>query len=131
MKRASLVLILILAGCGEAADRHGPPIRQGRYAGIGTFPVNPLWSRMAVEAQPRDEAAATIKDDSQIIVTVDSVTGEVRQCGDLSGHCIAMNPWTGSLRADRSAPVRVTIHASELEQDSAEIVNESEQVPAR
>jgi hypothetical protein len=131
MKRASLVLIFVLAGCGEAADRHGPPLRQGRYAGIGTFPVNPLWSRMAVAEQPKDEAAATIKDDSQIIVTVDGVTGEVRQCGDLSGHCIAMNPWTGSLGAERSAPVRVTVHASELEQDNVEIANESAPAPAR
>lgn len=125
MKRASPILIVILAGCGEAADRHGPPLRQGRYAGIGTFPVNQLWSRMAVAGQPKDESAATIKDDSQIIVTVDSVTGEVRQCGDLSGHCIAMSPWTGSLGADRSAPVRVTAHASDLEQETDEVVNES------
>lgn len=128
MKHAVLIPILSLAGCGEPADRHAPPQRQGRYAGIGTFPANPLWSRMAVEAQPKDGSAATIGDDSQIIVTVDSVTGEVRQCGDLSGHCIAMNPWTGTLGAGRSAPVKVTAHASDLE---AEVVNASEPEPAR
>jgi hypothetical protein len=127
MKRASLVLILILAGCGDAADLHGPLPRQGRYAGIGTFPVNALWSRMAVAERPKDEAAATLRDDRQIIVTIDSQTGEVRQCGDLSGHCIAMNPWTGSLGANRSAPVRVTAHSEDLE---AEIVNEVEPAPA-
>ena len=131
MKRASLILISVLAACGEAADRHSPPLRQGRYAGIGTFPANPLWSRMTVAEQPKDESAATINDDSQIIVTVDSVSGEVRQCGDLSGHCIAMNPWTGSLGADRSAPVRVTAHASDLEQETDEVVNESAPAPAR
>ena len=130
MKRASLILILVLAGCGEA-DRPGPPLRQGRYAGIGTFPVNALWSHMAVAPEAKDKQAATIKDDSQIIVTVDSITGEVRQCGDLSGHCIAMNPWTGSLGADRTAPVRVTAHASDLEQPSGEVVNESAPAPAR
>lgn len=128
MKHAGLVVILLLGGCGDAPDRHGPPPRQGRYAGIGTYPANPLWSHMRVAEPAKDGSAANVRDDSQIIVTVDSITGEVRQCGDLSGHCIAMNPWTGSLGAGRSAPVRVDAHASDQE---AEAVNEIEPVPGR
>lgn len=128
MKRASLILILFLAGCDGAHDAPGPGIRSDRYTGIGTFPVNMLWARMAV-APVKDKGAATIADDSQIIVTVDSMTGEVRQCGDLSGHCIAMNPWTGTIAAGQAAPVRVTVHASDLERESEESVNSAAPAP--
>ena len=106
-----VTLTLLLGGCDQASNGRASPERHGRYAGIGTYPADQLWSHMAEPAQPAGAAAATIRDDEQIIVLVDSRSGEVRQCGNLSGHCIAMNPWTGATRA---APVRLTAHAADL-----------------
>ena len=113
-----VILIALLGGCGEQARDTAPQTSRGRYAGIGTYPVGTLWSRMALAAQPKDDAAARTEDDSQIIVVVDSVTGEVRQCGDLSGYCIGMNPWTGALGS--AAPARLTVHAAALARETAE-----------
>lgn len=112
-----VTLTLLLAGCGQASNGPASPDRHGRYAGIGTYPADQLWSHMAEPARPADAAAATISDDEQIIVLVDSHSGEVRQCGNLSGHCIAMNPWTGATRA---APVRLTAHAADLAREAEE-----------
>lgn len=123
MKRASLTLILCVAGCDQAPDNPGPPVRQGRYAGIGTYPVNELWSRMEVASAPKDKVAATIEDDSQIIVTVDSVTGEVRQCGDLSGYCTTMSPWAGSPAGRGNAPVRMKAHSADVARERQEVAS--------
>ena len=110
---AMAVLAAGLAACDQqpAVDT-APQTSRGRYAGIGTYPVGTLWSRMVIAAEPKDAASARTEDDSQIIVVVDSVTGEVRQCGDLSGYCIGMNPWTGALGS--TAPVNLTVHAADL-----------------
>jgi hypothetical protein len=109
-----LLLAACLGGCGgmpesNYAQRHG-----GRYAGIGTYYPGNMWQRMVAPRRSEDAAAATLRDDEQVIVVVDSQTGEVRQCGNLSGHCIRMNPWSGQ----QAAPVRVTEHAAEI--DAAE-----------
>lgn len=109
-----LLLAACLGGCGEASEpghgaRHG-----GRYVGIGIYAPGALWQRMVAANRSEDAAAATLRDDEQIIVTVDSRTGEVRQCGNLSGHCIRMNPWSGQ----QAAPVRLTEHAADI--DTAE-----------
>jgi hypothetical protein len=111
-----VILIAVLGACGEQARDTAPPTSRGRYAGIGTYPAGTLWSRMEVAAQPKDAASARIEDDDQIIVVVDSVTGEVRQCGDLSGYCIGMNPWTGALGS--AAPVSLTVHAADLARET-------------
>ncbi|MEO6040308.1 MAG: hypothetical protein ABIP41_00215 [Croceibacterium sp.] len=58
---------------------------------------------------PSDPAAATIADDEHVIVVVDSITGEVRQCGDHSGYCVAMKPWSGG-----SSPAMLSKHAADL-----------------
>jgi hypothetical protein len=114
MKRIGTIAaaLSLLAACdngGRDEGEHGPA--RGRYVGIGTFPANELWPKLAAVAMPTDPKAATLADDRQIIVTVDSQTGEVRQCGDLSGHCIAMNPW----RSDASAaPAGLTTHTADL-----------------
>jgi hypothetical protein len=44
-------------------------------------------------------------DDQAIIVVVDSATGEIRSCGDLSGYCIGQNPWKKPLASGQGAPV--------------------------
>jgi hypothetical protein len=47
---------------------------------------------------------------------VDSQTGEIRQCGNLSGHCIRMNPW----EARQSPPARVVEHQADLDRAAEE-----------
>ncbi len=112
-----LALSVLLGGCGEAGDGRSPPLRHGRYAGIGTYPADRLWSRIAAADKPADAAAATVEDDGQIIVVVDSHTGEIRQCGNLSGYCIGMHPWAGATRA---APARLTAHAVDVARETEE-----------
>jgi hypothetical protein len=72
------------------------------------------------QATAASEARANVDDDDKIIVVIDSHTGEIRQCGNLSGFCIGMNPWTQALSASQQGPVNLTQHASDLraEQDA-------------
>ncbi len=58
-------------------------------------------------------------DDGQVIVVIDRQTGEVRQCGNRSGFCVAMNPWKGTGR-DRTPrlPAQLNKHAADLVNDS-------------
>jgi hypothetical protein len=111
----TLIACLALPGCDQApatdyADHHG-----GGFQGIGTYPAGRVWSQQSGVPRQRNAAAATIDDDEQIIVTVDSRTGEIRQCGNLSGHCVISNPWVG-----RSAPVGLIRHAADLDRPAAE-----------
>ncbi|HEY5711201.1 MAG TPA: hypothetical protein VIT38_04825 [Allosphingosinicella sp.] len=105
---------ILLAGCGDRAvngleaQHHG-----GRFVGIGIYAPHTLWQRMTGVPRPANAQAATLEDDSQIIVVVDSQTGEIRQCGNLSGHCIRMNPWSGG-----PAPVSLSAHAADLEREA-------------
>ena len=68
--------------------------------GIGIYPAG----RDVAAAGRAPTAAADAcrarrcDDDEQVIVVVDSQTGEIRQCGNLSGHCIGMNPWASRAR---------------------------------
>jgi hypothetical protein len=120
---SAMILAASLASCGDTPDHAGPPVPPGRYLGIGVYPAGSLWSRMVLASRPRSDAAATLADDEQVIVTVDSHTGEVRQCGNLSGHCIALNPWAAPLERNQAAPVNLDAHAADLansaEADSA------------
>jgi hypothetical protein len=74
-----------------------------------------MWAQLA-QAQPTapDPAAATLKDDEEIIVVVDTLTGEVRQCGNFSGHCVASNPWAKGA-AVQAAPATLLKHREQLE----------------
>ena len=89
----ALVACMVLCGCDRSPQAAGPK-SQSRFAGIGVFDAGKLWAAMASPAVPKDAATAGIADDEHIIVVLDSHTGEVRQCGDHSGYCVAMNPWT-------------------------------------
>ena len=127
---ALLLALLLLGGCATtpqdpdlAGCHRGPggvsrPPRHGRYAGIGVFEPGNLWSRMALPKTGAAPQAATIADDEHIIVVVDTDTGEVRQCGDHSGYCTAMNPWTQAIAAQQKAPVTLTAHAADLEAEA-------------
>lgn len=115
-----LAMALTLSGCGSlstSAERADADDGAGRYSGLGTYPADPLWKHVERATAGNDAALASLDDDSQIIVVVDRQTGEVRQCGNNSGQCIAMNPWTGTSPA--RAPVRLGKHAAQLEQDES------------
>jgi hypothetical protein len=96
VKPISLLLILTgaitLAGCkpqAAALDQARP----GRYAGVGLYAPSEAWKRIVDTALPKGAAKAGLVDDEQVIVVVDSDTGEVRQCGALSGYCVGVKPW--------------------------------------
>jgi hypothetical protein len=72
---------------------------------------------MTGSAAATDPAAAKLEDDEHIIVVMDSHTGEVRQCGDHSGYCVAMNPWAGDGSRMR-LPVKLTKHAADLDAEA-------------
>jgi uncharacterized protein YceK len=112
MRRVYIGLLLVgvaLGGChampsGDSGDNG----HRGRYAGVGLYGADHGWAHVAGAPKPADKAVATTADDTTLIVTVDGVTGEIRQCGNYSGHCIAMNPWRGALGAKQAAPVSLT-----------------------
>ena len=122
-----LAALVLLCGC----DRGGGggmsrPARHGRYAGIGVFEPGMLWSRMALPKKTTAPQAATTADDEHIIVVVDTETGEVRECGDHSGYCTAMNPWTQAIAAQQQTPVTLTAHAADLAHEAEAAGNTTE-----
>ena len=111
-----LATCMLLCGCQQSPAAAGPK-SQGRFAGIGMYDAGKLWAQMTGSGSTKDAAAATIADDEHVIVVLDSHTGEVRQCGDHSGYCVTMNPWTGPRAA---LPVKLARHAAD---DQAEALN--------
>ena len=104
-----------LGGCKKPATAAGADVlsHHGRYAGIGIYEAGPQWSKIVVAGQPATAVgagAAKTSDDDEIIVVVDSNTGEIRQCGNLSGYCVGMSPWAKGLVAAQAVPVSLTDH---------------------
>jgi hypothetical protein len=127
-----LIASVLLGGCDRSPGAGGGgvrPARHGRYAGIGVFDAGPLWSKMAVPKQAAAPQAATIADDEHVIVVVDTDTGEVRECGDLSGYCASLNPWTSAIAPAQRAPVPVTGHAADLARETQ--ANDNQATPAQ
>ena len=122
-----MLLVAGLVGCDRSSEPGHAPRHSGRYVGIGTFYPGQMWQRMVVANQPRDAAAATLRDDEQIIVVVDSNSGEIRQCGNLTGYCIGMNPWTGRLGQRQAAPISLSEHGADLERADREASRETAQ----
>lgn len=119
----ALVGSICVAGCqpknntaeDAAADGIGAAFApHNRYTGIGVYSPGERWTKMVVANPPKDATIARIADDEHVIVVVDGKTGEVRQCGDLSGYCIAMNPWSKPLLPGQRAPIALTEHAPPL-----------------
>ena len=109
--RLALPLMILVTGCNSQPDSASAPGRAaGRYAGIGVFDAGRLWAQMAGSPKA-DGPAARIADDEHVIVVVDSHTGEIRQCGDHSGYCVATNPWSASAVG---LPVKLAKHAADL-----------------
>ncbi len=119
---AVLLAAVALSGCKKGPaewfdgdEGHG----HGRYAGIGIYNPGAPWQRMAAAQLAKESPAARTVDDQAIIVVVDSTTGEVRGCGDMTGYCIGMNPWNARLTAAQLAPVTLTSHARPIDETGA------------
>jgi len=102
-----------LASCNASADQPAS-MPHGRYLGIGVFSAGQLWSKIVVRGAAADASSATTADDEHVIVVVDSQTGEVRECGDYSGVCASLNPWTKAVAPEHLMPVKLSKHAAEL-----------------
>jgi len=126
-------LSLALVGCQKKKEAPAAPASEavsrlfqhpGRYQSAGLYMPSRLWTQLAdAESGPAkpgapkpaiDPASATLNDDGQIIVVVDSATGEVRQCGNLSGRCVRLNPW-----ARTNVPIALTKHEADFEREEA------------
>ena len=109
MRRIGLLfLAACLGGCGGPVTDGPGPHQGGRYSGIGLYGAGDMWQRLVTASRSRDAAAATLRDDEVVIVVVDSRTGEVRQCGNVSGYCIGSNPWAAPLGREQALPVSLT-----------------------
>lgn len=117
--QAALLAASCLAGCGQTSSEDAYASHHGRYLGIGVYSAGTMWSRIAVPDRAADAAVASTADDEQVIVVIDSRTGEVRQCGNLTGYCIGMNPWAASLVEGQSSPVRMREHTADLQRNEA------------
>jgi len=105
--------VAALGGCSRQVDAPTSAVAHGRYVGVGHYSPGPMWSQVVRVGAPADAAART-RDDEQVIIVMDTNTGEVRQCGALSGYCIGMNPWAKPLAPGQSAPLAVAKHWDEL-----------------
>jgi hypothetical protein len=123
-----LILAACLSGCGQQPAYSPTEHNGGRYLGIGIYPVTDLWRHLAVPHSGTDPRAATLEDDSQVIVVVDSNSGEIRQCGNMSGHCIGMNLWAAALGAGQAAPVALDAHQADLDRDAPQAPPDHEAV---
>jgi hypothetical protein len=109
-----------LLGCQKGPDDiQGGVAHRGRYNGIGIYEPGQMWTQLVVKSSSKDATAPHLSDDDHIIVVVDSSTGEVRQCGNMSGYCIGMSPWATPLTRSQIAPVPVAKHADQLTQEAA------------
>ncbi|MBV9882616.1 MAG: hypothetical protein JO276_06365 [Sphingomonadaceae bacterium] len=117
-----LIVVACLAGCGQQAAYNSADATEhhGRYLGIGVYPATDLWQHLTRPQRSTDPHAATLQDDTQLIVVVDSHSGEIRQCGNMSGHCIGMNPWAAALGPGQAAPVALDAHQADLDRDRLE-----------
>ena len=111
---------LCLLGCKmPSSGTDAGAVSHGRYLGVGIYPAGQMWSQIVNAGAPKDPAAARANDDEQVIVVVDSNTGELRQCGNLTGRCVGMNPWARPLAPAQLAPVPLAKHADQLAQEAA------------
>lgn len=107
------VSALALSGCQKGVHDQLGTSAHGRYVGVGHYSPGSAWTQIAHADQPKDPAGSRLADDDQIIIVMDSNTGEVRQCGDLSGVCVAMNPWSKPVASPQTAPVLLAKHAGQ------------------
>lgn len=94
----------LLSSCQKASDTPSTGTARGRYVGVGHYSPGSLWPQVARAAPAPDPAKARPEDDDQVIIVMDSLTGELRQCGNFSGRCIGQNPWSKPLESNEAAP---------------------------
>lgn len=116
---AIAVSAVSISSCGRPVENSAGMAGKGRYVGVGHYAPGRMWSQIVRGDGPSNAAAAKASDDEQVIIVMDSNTGELRQCGNLSGFCIGMNPWSKPLSAAQTAPLAVAKHAAEIEAQSA------------
>jgi len=110
----ALTVLTALAGChrgawsGDDAGHGG----RGHFAGVGIYQPNLNWTQLAEAPTTNSQSAAKRVDDQAIVVVVDTNSGEIRACGDLSGYCVAQNPWRTGLPASQLTPVPMAAHAA-------------------
>ena len=131
MKALSLA-VLATALCLSACERPAPAAAatdafgsigsdgHARFSGAGIYPTSRMWEQIVGVEASKSPAASRLKDDSQIIVVVDTRTGEIRQCGNMSGVCVGMNPWSKPLTPAQSAPVPVLKHEEDFQREADE-----------
>jgi hypothetical protein len=111
---------MALSGCQKKAEAPASNLfgssARGRYLGVAVYSPGRMWEQVARTGAPTDAAVSTLKDDEQVIVVVDSATGELRQCGNLSGFCTTMNPWSKPAAA---VPTALLKHAQQLDDEAA------------
>ena len=116
---AMVTAACLLAGCGKPDQGAFGATHQGRYAGVGHFAPGPMWSQVVRADAQGDPAAARTDDDEQVIIVIDSTTGELRQCGNLSGYCVGMNPWSKPLASKQTTPLHLAKHSDQLGGEAA------------
>jgi hypothetical protein len=124
---AALVAAAALGGCHKKNDKAEDtgvfgwsPGGHGRYLGVGIYSPQDAWTKLADVQQPNGKPKTAA--DQAIIVSVDSATGEMRACGDLSGYCVGMNPWNKALTGAQKAPVVLGASAKSDETEPAPAV---------
>jgi hypothetical protein len=100
-----------LSGCNQPEPESPSAPHHGRYIGVGTYAAGEMWAKIR-STGTATAATAKTTDDEHVIVVVDSKTGEIRECGDLTGFCIGMNPWAKAMLTGQTAPVALNEHAS-------------------
>jgi len=123
---------LLLTGCdrGEPGSSGPGSEGRGRYSGIGIYEAGRMWSQVKVDSAAPPAGRAGLADDEHVIVVVDNRTGEVRQCGDHSGLCVAMNPWTSDKPTALPAPLNKTAADLDAEtEDPAATMTDNKTVP--
>jgi hypothetical protein len=85
--------------------------------GVGIYSPGESWTHVLDAQKASQGPAARPIDDQAIIVVEDSQTGEVRACGDLTGYCVGMNPWSVSMPAARRSPIALSEHVKPAKVD--------------
>jgi hypothetical protein len=115
----SALILLTVSGCNKSLAVEGDgTASRGRYSGIGTYPADRLWEQRKTENATTEGDRAALADDGHIIVVVDTQTGEVRQCGNNSGQCVRMSPW--SQQPTPLLPATLTKHAVDLDAEATQ-----------
>ena len=107
---------LCLGACNKPGSLESGSER-GRFAGVGIYSADRMWSQIAGVEAPKSPGTSRLKDDQEVIVVVDTRTGELRQCGNLSGFCVGMNPWAKPLSTAQAEPLSVLKHEEDFERE--------------